>query len=127
MRKGQVDKFLTLIDDHAALYSCHVLSGMQGPMSVGHHALLKFPVWSDRADQHEPPSSTVRSCPRAFESPEAGGYQSLRPGAMFRSLKRVPRQDGSNADLTAFPARPGYDDLVLMAAPAPARPWPGVR
>jgi hypothetical protein len=117
VRKGQVDKFLTLVDDHAALYSCHVLSGMEGPMSVGHHALLKFPAGADGL------VSTSRFeygqvLPSAFESPEGGGYQSLRPGAVFRSLKRVPQKDGSFADLTAFPARAGYDDLVLMAAPA---------
>jgi len=117
VRKGQVDKFLTLIDDHTALYSCHVISGMQGPMSVGHHALLKFPAGAGGL------VSTSRFehgqvLPSAFESPEGGGYQSLRPGAVFRSLKRVPLQDGSFADLTVFPARPGYDDLVLVAAPA---------
>src|SRR5262249_7617338 len=41
-RKGRVDKFLTLIDGHAVVYSSHVLSGLHGPMSLGHHALLKF-------------------------------------------------------------------------------------
>jgi len=117
VRKGQVDKFLTLIDGHAALYSRHVISGMQGPMSVGHHALLKFParaagLISTSRFEHG------QVLPSAFESPEGGGYQSLRPGAVFRSLKRVPLQDGSLADLTRYPARPGYDDLVLMAAPA---------
>jgi hypothetical protein len=117
VRKGQVDKFLTLIDGHTALYSCHVISGMQGPMSVGHHALLKFPARAGGL------ISTSRFAhgqvlPSAFESPERGGYQSLRPGAVFRSLKRVPLQDGSHADLTMFPARPGFDDLVLVAAPA---------
>lgn len=117
VRKGQVDKFLTLIDDHTALYSCHVISGMQGPMSVGHHALLKFPPGAvGRISTSRFEHGQV--LPSAFESPEGGGYQSLRPGAVFRSLKRVPLQDGSHADLTVFPARPGYDDLVLLAAPA---------
>ena len=120
VRKGQVDKFLTLVDDHAAVYSCHVISGMQGPMSVGHHALLKLPartggVVSTSRFEHG------QVLPSAFESPEGGGYQSLRPGAVFRSLKRVPRLEGTFADLTVFPARPGYDDLVLLAAPARLR------
>jgi hypothetical protein len=117
VRKGQVDKFLTLIDDHTVLYLRHVLSGMAGPMSVGHHALLKFPAEAGGL------VSTSRFehgqvLPTPFELPEERGYQSLRPGAVFRSLKRVPRQDGSHADLTVFPARRGYDDLVLLAAPA---------
>jgi hypothetical protein len=117
VRRGQVDKFLTLIDDHTALYSRHVVSGMQGPMSVGHHALLKFPAGADGLVSTSP-FEHGQVLPTAFESPEGAGYQSLRPGAVFRSLKRVPRQDGSYADLTVFPARPGYDDLVLVAAPA---------
>jgi hypothetical protein len=89
-------------------------------MCVGHHALLKFPpsaggrVSTSRFEHGQ-------VLPGPFESPEGGGYQSLRPGAVFRSLKRVPRQDGSPADLTVFPARPGYDDLVLLAAPARLR------
>jgi hypothetical protein len=126
-RKGRVDKFLTLIDDHAVVYSRHVLSGMQGPMSLGHHALLKFPVSVDgRISTSLFEHGQV--LPGAFESPEEGGYQSLRPGAVFRSLKRVARQDGSHADLTVFPARPGYDDLVLVAAPARLRfAWSAVR
>jgi hypothetical protein len=117
VRKGQVDKFLTLIQGHTALYSRHVISGMQGPMSVGHHALLKFPpgttgrIGTSRFEHGQ-------VLPSAFESPEARGYQSLRPGAVFRSLKRVPLADGSRTDLTTYPARAGYDDLVLMAAPA---------
>ena len=117
VRKGQVDKFLTLMDGHAALYSCHVISGMQGPMSVGHHALLRFPPGAaGRISTSRFEHGQV--LPSAFESPEGGGYQSLRPGAVFRSLKRVRLQDGSFADLTVFPARAGYDDLVLVAAPA---------
>jgi hypothetical protein len=116
-RRGRVDKFLTLIDGHAVVYSSHVLSGMQGPMSLGHHALLKFPVSANgRLSTSRFEHGQV--LPGAFESPEEGGYQSLRPGAVFRSLKRVARQDGSHADLTVFPARSGYDDLVLLAAPA---------
>jgi hypothetical protein len=116
VRKGQIDKFLTLIDSHTALYSAHIISGMHGPMSVGHHALLKFPpAAAGRISTSRFEHGQV--LPSAFESPEGGGYQSLRPGAVFRSLKRVPLQDGSHADLTVFPARPGYDDLVLVAAP----------
>ena len=120
VRQGQVDKFLTLVDDHAALYLRHVVTGMEGPMSVGHHALLKFAAGVDGV------VSTSRFehgqvLPVPFESPEGAGYQCLRPGATFRSLKRVPRQDGISADLTTFPARLGYDDLVLLAAPARLR------
>src|SRR5688500_4977183 len=117
VRKGQVDKFLTLMNGHTALYSRHVISGMQGPMSIGHHALLKFPPGAaGRISTSRFEHGQV--LPSAFESAEAGGYQSLRPGAGVRSLKPLPRQDGSHADPAVLPARAGYDDLVWLAAPA---------
>src|SRR5690349_6700666 len=37
IRRGRVDKFITLIDGHAALYQRHEISGARGPMNVGHH------------------------------------------------------------------------------------------
>jgi hypothetical protein len=42
VRAGRIDKFVTLVDGHTALYQKHVLTG-RGPMSAGHHAMLKFP------------------------------------------------------------------------------------
>ena len=116
VRAGQVDKFITLVEGHAALYQRHVISGARGPMSVGHHAMLKFP---------DPPGSGVISTSRFihaqvlpdwFERPENRGYQALQPGAVFRSLDRVPLLTGEMADLTLFPARRGYDDLVMLTA-----------
>ena len=42
-RKGRVDKTLRLVDGHNAVYTRHLISGMSGPMNLGHHAMLKFP------------------------------------------------------------------------------------
>lgn len=118
VRKGRVDKFVTLIDDHAAIYSRHVITGMGGQVSAGHHAMLKFP--SAAGSGVISTSRFVRGqvLPGAFEMPENRGYQSLRPGATFRSLKRVPRLEGGYADLTRYPARRGYDDLAMLTAEA---------
>ncbi len=116
VRPGTVDKYLTLVDGHTAIYQRHVLSGASGPMSIGHHALVKFP---------DTPGSGVVSTsrfvhatvlPDLFERPEARGYQSLKPGAAFRSLERVPLLTGELTDLTRFPARRGFDDLVMLTA-----------
>ena len=43
VRPGRVDKYITLKDGHHAIYSRHFVSGMAGAMSLGHHAMLKFP------------------------------------------------------------------------------------
>jgi hypothetical protein len=116
VRAGTVDKYLTLVEGQTAVYQRHVLQLARGPMSVGHHALVKFP--------EEPGSGIVSTSaftagqvlPELFERPENRGYQSLLPGATFRSLTRVPLLAGGFADLTRFPARRGYDDLVMLTA-----------
>lgn len=117
VRPGAVDKFITLIEGHTAVYQQHMLRA-RGPMDVGHHAMLKFP---------DAPGSGVISTsrfvqaqvlPEPFESPENRGYQALEPGATFRSLERVPLLAGGTTDLTRYPARRGYDDLVMLTADA---------
>lgn len=116
IRRGRVDKFISLIEGHTAVYDRHVISGARGPMGVGHHAMIKFP--------DEPGSGIVSTSrfvqgqvfPGAFESPEARGYQSLSPGATFTRLDRVPQSAGGFADLTRFPARRGFEDLVMLTA-----------
>jgi hypothetical protein len=52
--------------------------------------------------------------PDAFEVPAQRGYQSLKPGARFTSLRRVPALAGGPADLTRYPARRGFEDLVML-------------
>jgi hypothetical protein len=115
IRKGRVEKTIELVPGHSALYVRHVISGMKGPMSFGHHPILKVPKGATGR------LSTSRFMygqvfPEAFENPVQGGYSILKPGAKFRSLQRVPRTDGQSADLSLYPAREGYEDLVLMAA-----------
>jgi hypothetical protein len=118
VRGGRADKFLTLIDGHTAIYQRHVLAGARGPMSVGHHALVKFPDAPGSGVISTSRFTQAQVLPDLFERPENRGYQALRPGAAFRSLERVPLQTGELADLTAFPARRGFDDLVMLTADA---------
>lgn len=114
-RAGTVDKFLTLLEGQPVVYQRHIVTA-RGPMPVGHHAMLKFP---------DAPGSGVISTsrfvagqvfPGNFESPENRGYQALKHGAAFSSLERVPLLQGGTTDLTQYPARRGYDDLVMLTA-----------
>ncbi len=52
-----------------------------------------------------------RVSPKQFEAPESGGYSSLKIGAAFSSLRRVPLAAGGMADLTVYPAREGFEGL----------------
>ena len=89
-RPGRVDKRIWLVDGQNTVYSQHVVSGMSGPMNLGHHAMLKFP---------DAPGSGLMSTsrfvygqvfPEAFELPEKGGYSLLKPGRSSSPWKRSP-------------------------------------
>lgn len=115
-RAGRVDKHIALRPGHTAVYERHVISGMSGPMSFGHHAMLKFP---DAAGSGVLTTSRFRRghvSPMPLEQPAERGYSSLRPGAVFHSLEHVPMQTGESADLSHYPARRGFEDLVLLDA-----------
>ena len=114
VRSGRVDKRIWLVEGQDTVYSQHVVSGMTGPMNLGHHAMLKFP--------DSPGSGLVSTSrfvygqvfPQAFELPENRGYSWLKSGAEFDSLAKVPTITGETADLTRYPARRGFEDLVMM-------------
>lgn len=116
VRPGRVDKRIWLMDSENVIYSRHVVAGMSGPMNLGHHAMLKFP--------DVPGSGLVSTSrfvygqvfPKAFEVPENRGYSWLKPGAEFRSLEKVPTLTGETADLTRYPARRGFEDLVMLVS-----------
>ena len=117
-RSGRMDKRIWLLEGQNTIYSQHVVSGMSGPMNLGHHAMLKFP---------DAPGSGVISTsrfaygqvfPGAFELPEKGGYCLLKPGAEFQSLEKVPTIAGKTADLSHFPGRRGFEDLVMLVSDA---------
>jgi hypothetical protein len=110
VRPGRVDKLIWLRD---AVYCRHVISGMSGPMSVGHHAMLRFQTPGVIST-----SRFVRGqvLPVPFELPEQRGYQALKPGATFASLGRVPLLSGGVTDLSRYPARRGFDDLAMLVS-----------
>lgn len=113
VRHGQVDKFVELREGHSAVYQRHRLSDLSGPLPVGHHAMLRF---------NSPGKITTsrfvygQVCPVLFENPAEGGYSSLKVGAEFDSLERVPLATGEYTDLSRYPARPGFEDLAMIVA-----------
>lgn len=118
IRSGRVDKHISLRKEHTAVYQRHIISGMSGRMSFGHHAMLKFsgPPTIGRIST----SRFVRGevVPVPLENPAEGGYSCLRTGSLFRSLDKVPLAAGGFADLTEYPARRGYEDIALLVSDA---------
>jgi hypothetical protein len=116
IRAGRVDKYVSLRPGQTAVYQRHVISGMSGLMSLGHHAMLKFP--------DSPGSGLVSTSrfkrgdvvPVPLENPAAGGYSCLRPGGKFTSLTKVPLANGGFTDLSLYPARRGFEDIVMLSS-----------
>ncbi len=114
-RKAKIEKLIALRDGEEAVYICHEISGMAGPMPYGHHAMLQ---WKRQGAGLISVSKFTHGqvFPGMFENPAEGGYQSLKPGATFTSLSKVPMLDGGNADLSVYPARLGFEDLVMVCS-----------
>lgn len=127
-RPGRIDKRITLIDGQPIVYQQHAITSMTGPMPIGHHLMVHFP------DQARPgliatsPFTFGQVYPGQFEDPAEGGYTCLKQGAMFKSLSKVPKPGGSLADLSQYPARLGYEDLVMLVHKQQASPlaWTAV-
>jgi hypothetical protein len=118
---GRVEKCLTLRDGHAAVYTQHVIRGAEGPMPLGHHAMLRFPEPEGSGLVAVSPFLKGYVAPAPMEEGDAGA-SALAPGATFDRLDAVPLASGGRADLSRYPARPGFEDLVLLASD-PALPF----
>ncbi len=115
IRKATVEKLIAIREGEQAIYICHDISDMTGPMCYGHHAMLK---WEKQGAGLISTSKFKfgQVYPGMFENPELGGYSSLKPGATFTSLTKVPMANGGYADLSIYPARLGFEDLVMICA-----------
>lgn len=114
--QGEVTKRITLRHHETNIYCRHELRGISGPLCLGHHAMLAFPDEAGAARIQLSPWHHGRVCPEPFESPGKGGYFSLKTGAPFRRLDRVPLATGGFADLSTYPAREGFEDLVMVSS-----------
>lgn len=116
VRPARVVKEIQLVGGHAAVYQRHTISGMVGPMSFGHHAMLRFPAGEGTGLLAVSPFAWGQTSPVPVEDPASRGYSLLEPGAPFDSLGEVPTTTGSPADLSRYPARRGFEDVVMVAA-----------
>jgi len=127
VRAGRVDKEIGLADGEDVVYCRHRISGMAGPMCLGHHAMLKFPEAEGSGAISTSGFVYGQVLPAVFEEPELGGYPSLKMGAEFRSLEAVPTAAGGTADLSRYPARRGFEDLAMVVSDAGLTPaWTAV-
>jgi len=117
-RSGKVDKHIILRDGHTAVYQRHIVTGMSGAMTPGHHAMLKLPETPGCGRISTSAFVHGQVLPFPFENPEIGGYHALKPDSSFKNLSSVPMNDGTKTDLKTYPARKGFDDLVMVVSSA---------
>ena len=126
IRPGRVTKTLRLVEGQSVLYQRHIVRDMAGPMCVGHHPMLACGENEGGNREGGEGSVTIsvspfvlgRVFPEVFESPERGGRSALQPGATFDRLDTVELAAGGVTDISKYPARRGFEDLVQLWAEA---------
>jgi hypothetical protein len=114
--KCRVRKTLSLKAGHRAVYQEHRIEGLQGRYNLGHHAILEFPEKGGPYHVNTSPFRFGSVKPDPFSDPLAREYGALKTGARFSSLAKVPLANGGTTSLQRYPARKGFEDLVLMAS-----------
>lgn len=111
IRPALVERIVGVRHDETALYQTARIREMSGPMTFGTHATLRF-----RSQGRVSTSAILEGqvFDGDFELPELGGYTSLKPGARFSDLSRVPLASGGEVDLSIYPQRDGFEDIVQL-------------
>jgi len=113
---GHCHAVTALVSDQPVIYQRHDLSRLTGPINPGHHATLAFPAMAGAGRLSFSRLKSGFTYPEPLERAETGGQSSLQPDVEISDLHQVPCIDGSMADLTRFPARPGFEDLAILCA-----------
>lgn len=114
IRPGKVTKTVNLVDGENVVYLNHYLEKYEGPMCLGHHAILRIPEGGD--------GFRISSSPIKFGMvPEQNGtvyndgrYFSLLPGSMFVDPTKIPTVWIHNpfTNIFKFPDREGFTDVT---------------
>lgn len=133
---GRIEKLFSLRDGEAAIYCEHRISGVEGRFSYGTHPVLDL---SNLAEgQGRVTTSPFRwgsVNPGLFSDPANHEFQILVPGATFTELSSVPMasraptsaenvETAGSADLTRYPSRQGFEDLIMLVNEAASESQP---
>ena len=111
---GKLTKVVHLVDGQNVVYTSDVLEGFAGTFPLGHHATLAMPARESSVHVVTSPFRFGMTFPIPPSSPAEGAYYTIEPAQRFKALSRVPTIFKSPAwdDLSRYPARKGYCDLV---------------
>lgn len=112
---ARVEKRFSVKEGQSAIFVEHLISELEGDYSYGTHPVLDLSSLPDGAGRISvSPFRWASTFPGYFSDPAAGETQCLKPDARFEDLRKVELADGLLTDLSAYPARLGNDDLVMM-------------
>ena len=113
---GRVEKIIRLYENEPVVYQENRIHDFSGRTTLGYHPTLLFPpgLSTGIVDLSEPLTGFVSPLPAG--NPAAKGYSILKPGAEIRDRSAVPCMDGSEADISRYPIRDGFVDIVLFAS-----------
>lgn len=109
-RAGRVDRRLSLVKNHPAIYSVNTVGGFAGPASFAHHPILAVPETARALKISTSPFAFGMTVPRTYDA-----NQRLARGAAFNDLAQVPLEKSGAADFSAFPVAAAHTDLVTVA------------
>ena len=121
----KITKHVRLKSGQRAVFHEHIIEGLQGRYSYGHHTVLEFPHKGSFA-LNTSAFDWGQVNPEPFGNPAAGSYSCLQAGAKFMNLGDVQLATGGNTSLQTFPAREGYDDLVMVVKRSEKLAWTAV-
>ncbi len=116
IRPAHVVKHFEIHEGQSALYIKHTVSGLEGKMPYGHHAILRMPEQNEKMyfscgdfDLGMTPTST-------FSDPVNWEYQYLASGAVFEKIEAIPTifKTPDTCDFSTYPTPVGYADLFAM-------------
>lgn len=124
--KGRMEKVISIRPGHRAVYQEHLLSGFSGRFNFGNHAILHIPEDEGEARISVSPFRFGAVKPDAFPDPRFGEYGALKTGAVFKDLAKVPLATGGHTDLSVYPAREGFEDLIMVSSRPADFAWTAV-
>lgn len=113
--RATFEKKVSLRDGETVVYQEYGISGADGTFSYGNHPVIDFSHLPEGAGRVTiSPFRWGSVYTGLFSNPENREYGALKPAATFTDLREVPLANGGVTDLTRYPARKGFDDLVMM-------------
>ena len=118
IRPGKVTKRIALRSGHSALYISHRIEGFSGPVSLGHHAIMR----GDRTHYLSCPPLITGITDTSPPPPSSGEYASMPAGVFFDRLDEVPTiwKEPGVTDCTVFPAQEGFVDIIQVYPQVPS-------